>query len=209
MILSFLLYKYNKDTHSIQMEYTLTQKIDCPDLPRGWPRTESQINTSPTQRVLNIKHTSQPVGKTSQCLSVHKWLLHGHTSQPVDKRPQCLSVFTKWSSLVDTPHNQLANAQMILCVTKCPQHQYKLNTSCQKRVIGAHLQTYCLGAWKNLSVLSRKTSAGTMLSRRETGRTLTAGFSQLAECSPKSPSWGQLGRPRAEKPAASLFPASS
>lgn len=74
--------KYNKDTNHTNGIYIHTHKTDCPDLPRGWPRTESQINTSPpkgsstsnthhnqlakcpndtvcSQNVLNIKYKSK------------------------------------------------------------------------------------------------------------------------------------------------------
>lgn len=70
MILSFLLYKiqqgyqphkWNIHSHTEDRLSRFTKRM-----------TEDRVPNQyfPTQRVLNVKHTSQPVGKMSQCLSV-------------------------------------------------------------------------------------------------------------------------------------------
>lgn len=106
---------------------TLTQKIDCPDLPRGWPRTESQIDISPSVPG-HIKHITTSWQNVPMPPSSHT---NGppsgrHTSQLVDKKhPVSLCVYNILPSRQHCPHNQLAKCPMILCLCKCPQHQHK------------------------------------------------------------------------------------
>ena len=150
--------------------------------------TESQKNTSPTQMVLEVRLTTEPIGKNTQiALCAHKQSLMSDTRQnQLEKMPKWHSVLTnspqwqrdigtywqnaqialcayQWSSTSDTQQNQLA---------KCP-----ITCHAQKRSLPrcTLVDLLSLGACQlfqmHVSVPPRKSiSWQPVPSRGETGR---------------------------------------
>lgn len=108
----------------------------------------------------------------------------------------------KWSSMVDTHHNQLAKCPNdTVCSQNVLTIKYKSKHFVPKREVSRAHTRRLTRSWsfqKNLSVLPRKNvSWQSMPSRRETRRTLEInGFGSCYECSPKSPSRDQRAKSR-------------